>query len=331
MQTRLKHQMGSILVVLVSSITLAGCTIPLLSQKQAGIQVSIKGGQSASVFLNDENLGSASSQAVQFPNLKPERSRLRLVPSDPSLYPYETEITLAPGVITSVIWSFGPNFETSAGEIFTLEAIGNSSSAELSVVSTPENAIIKLDGQSKGFSPLNISNLTEGSSTALTVTAPGYLERTTSITLKNGHRLTAQVKLAREALPFDPIVDESATSSAALEERTQPSSSPTSGTRSARTIPSPSPSSSPTATPKATPQSSSNSSLAPPYVVINETSTGWLRVRAEASGSSEEVAKVDVGTKLPYLGETISGWHGVEYETGKKGWVSGQFATIVRE
>lgn len=67
-----------------------------------------------------------------------------------------------------------------------------------------------------------------------------------------------------------------------------------------------------------------------PYVEIGETGTGWLRVRAEASGSSAELVKIAVGSKVPYLNETVSGWHKIEYATGKQGWVSGKYATIVK-
>jgi N-acetylmuramoyl-L-alanine amidase len=63
--------------------------------------------------------------------------------------------------------------------------------------------------------------------------------------------------------------------------------------------------------------------------VIKETGTGWLRVRDEAAGTGEEVARVDVGQHYKYL-SNMEGWLEIEYSPGKTGWISGQFADIVR-
>ncbi|MFH1244174.1 MAG: SH3 domain-containing protein, partial [bacterium] len=67
-----------------------------------------------------------------------------------------------------------------------------------------------------------------------------------------------------------------------------------------------------------------------PYVLIGETGTGWLRVRKDASGTSDELGKANTGEKLKYLGESTDlGWHQVEFE-GSQGWVSGKYTTIVK-
>lgn len=65
-----------------------------------------------------------------------------------------------------------------------------------------------------------------------------------------------------------------------------------------------------------------------PWVIIGETPTGWLRIRAEAKIASEELGKIDEGEKLRYLEETSEdGWLKVETEWGE-GWVSGRYAEI---
>ncbi|EKD79974.1 MAG: hypothetical protein ACD_40C00234G0003 [uncultured bacterium] len=64
--------------------------------------------------------------------------------------------------------------------------------------------------------------------------------------------------------------------------------------------------------------------------MIGETGTGWLRVRKEASGTSDELGKANTGEKLKYLGESTDlGWHQVEFE-GNSGWVSGKYVTVVK-
>ncbi len=62
-------------------------------------------------------------------------------------------------------------------------------------------------------------------------------------------------------------------------------------------------------------------------VVIGQTGTGWLRVREEGSLSGVEVGKVDSGREFE-VQEEKSGWYKIEYEKGKMGWVSGEFATL---
>ncbi len=62
------------------------------------------------------------------------------------------------------------------------------------------------------------------------------------------------------------------------------------------------------------------------YIKINETQTGWLRVRDKPSTGGLEVAKVDPGSTYKILTEE-NGWYQIEYEKGKKGWVSGEYVT----
>ena len=64
-------------------------------------------------------------------------------------------------------------------------------------------------------------------------------------------------------------------------------------------------------------------------MVINETGTGWLRVRDQASSAGQEIARVDVGGKYPYRAN-LQGWYEIEYEPGETGWISGQYAELVR-
>ena len=61
------------------------------------------------------------------------------------------------------------------------------------------------------------------------------------------------------------------------------------------------------------------------FVKINDTPTGFLRVRFDATTSASEVARLNPGVKVPFLDEK-SGWFKVEYETGKEGWISSRYA-----
>ncbi|MBL7159554.1 PEGA domain-containing protein [Candidatus Microgenomates bacterium] len=68
--------------------------------------------------------------------------------------------------------------------------------------------------------------------------------------------------------------------------------------------------------------------LEKPYVTILDTPTGWLRVREEPTTTATEAAKINPGETYSFLDEE-SGWYQIEYEKGKEGWISGQYADKV--
>ena len=65
-------------------------------------------------------------------------------------------------------------------------------------------------------------------------------------------------------------------------------------------------------------------------LLITSPTTGWLRVRSEPTTSGEEVGRIDDGEKVTYFTDK-DGWYEVEYEEGKKGWISGDYAEKVEK
>lgn len=63
-------------------------------------------------------------------------------------------------------------------------------------------------------------------------------------------------------------------------------------------------------------------------VKILETPTGWLRVRTDPSLSASETAKIKPG-QTHLLLEEKPGWFKIQYEEGKEGWISSQYATKI--
>jgi len=62
-------------------------------------------------------------------------------------------------------------------------------------------------------------------------------------------------------------------------------------------------------------------------VTIEETPTGFLRVRSEPSTLSKEIGQVEPGDKYDLLAEDDStGWFKIEIDENKIGWVSSQYA-----
>lgn len=226
-----------------------------------------------------------------------------------NLISWEGKVNLAPGIITAINRNLGATEAESSGEILSLERISSRNTASLTVVSIPDQAIVKINGVPEGFAPVLKENLTP-SDYQVVVSSPGYEERSITAQTVAGYKLTVSVKLAQK---IEGIAE--ATPSGELEEEVA---------EEAEESPSPSPSPSPKGSPKPSPTPPEK-----PYVKIKETGTGWLRVRTEPSTESEELAKVDVGEMFPYLNEEKFGWYKIEYETGKEGWVSGTYSELV--
>lgn len=289
---------SKLLILVTSSLLLAGCTLPFQPKKKSGVQVTVTGGDKASVFLDGNHIGSTP---LTIPDVKSGTYSLKLVPEDQTKQPYVTTVTLSPGLLTAVNWTFGPTADESGGEIFELAEIADKQKAQLALVTIPDNVIVKIDGQSRGFSPMTLDDISEGPHD-LTVMAPGYIERTSHPKLTKGYRLTVTLKLERESLNATPT----------------PSPSPQQATQSAQ----------PAASPAATASAEvagivTTTTTQTPYVKILDNPLGWLRVRSGPGSSNDEVAKLSVGSSVPYLGEE-SGWYKVEYTTGKQGWISAQ-------
>ncbi len=65
-------------------------------------------------------------------------------------------------------------------------------------------------------------------------------------------------------------------------------------------------------------------------ITIKDTSTGFLRVRSEPTVAASESARVAPGDEFELL-EEKDAWYKIEYEQGKQGWVSSEFATKKEE
>lgn len=65
-------------------------------------------------------------------------------------------------------------------------------------------------------------------------------------------------------------------------------------------------------------------------VKILPTPNDFLRVRAEALATGAELSRVKSGQSFPLVEESVpTGWYKIEYEKGKEGWVSAEYAQKV--
>jgi hypothetical protein len=282
------------LSLLSLTVLLTGCTLP--GRKKSALSVSTT--PQATIFLDGEHLGQTPYYNEK---LKPGDYVLKIVPESTgqALNPWEGRVTLSPGILTVVNRELGLTQDDSSGEILSFEPSADKNATSISVVTTPDGAVVNLDGEPKGFAPISLDKITEGDHILL-ISSPGYKDKTIKAKTVKGNKLIVSVQLARAAVA--PPVDT----------ETQPEAT-------AAASPKPSP------TPKASPKTGSTTTPAKPYVTIDSPDTGWVRVRAEASTAGEELTKVDHGESFPLIDEK-SGWYQIEYAAGKKGWISGKYA-----
>jgi len=298
-------------------VAFAGCSkLPFGGQKQAALQVNST--PSASVYLNGNHVG----QTPYFDDkIKPGEYTVRILVENDPTKDWQTKVNLQPQIITVINRLFGATADDSANYQLQLEALPNKDAIELSVITIPNNVIVKLDNQPEGFSPLSIKDVTEGDH-AITLTAPGYQEMNIQAQTKKGYKLVVSATLAKapEALANDT----SASSSAALTATPTPTGKLISPTPKVTGKATPTPTKKPTSSSTA----SSSAILDRPYVVIKDTPTGWLKVRQEGNSTATEITKVNPGEKYTYLEANDSGWYKITLTNGDEGWISSKYAEL---
>ena len=173
----------------------------------------------------------------------------------------------------------------SEGYVISLTPLSDKNKAELEVISFPTDAKIELDANEIGKTPFLYKKPTE-SDHLLKINKNGYKEKIVRIRTPKGYRLTVIAYLG--------IIS-------GTEEAVPPTKTPLS----------PTPSPSPTA--------------GAAKVLILNTPTGFLRVRASYNITAAIVTTVSPGDTFPLLGEQ-DGWLEIKLTDGRSGWISSQYA-----
>jgi uncharacterized protein YgiM (DUF1202 family) len=181
-------------LVILAIIVVAGSTlfiIRYLRPKPGGILVDTS--PASGVYIDNNYVGKTPFQKTQAAG----EITLKLVPiiSDQNLLPFETKITLIPGVQTVVRREFGKTEDESSGDIVSFEEESGNTTG-LVVISTPDNAQVSLDGIPRGFAPYKTATISPASH-QITVKAPGYIDRIMTLNTKSGYRMTLFAKLAK--------------------------------------------------------------------------------------------------------------------------------------
>jgi hypothetical protein len=322
MRFRFTRLFVSLLGVGLSGLFLAGCSLSDLQQLKAksGLQVITGENQAASLYLNGEYLDKTPYISK---NIKPGIYSLKIDPTDKTLAPFETKITLAEGALAVITWSPGKTPETSGGVIYELMPgkIASSDKAEISFVTIPENAIVTVDNKPQTFSPLTLTNVEPGNH-ELEVKLPSYVTQRHTLNAAAGKKLQITVKLAKQnASAPSPTPGPTASQSAQV---INPMSIASSSAITQASL------SAKLATKK---NSTQSGNLSGTHVTIGKTGFTQagkevLRVRATADPASATVGYAEVDKTYPYLKVYENGWFKITLSSTVTGWVSDEYATV---
>ncbi len=284
--------------IFILSILLSGCSLKLpslTSSQKSGLQVTSN--PQATVLLDGQSLGITP---IQEEGIKSGTYTIKLVPSDNSLQPWETQITLVPGVLTVIDRKLAASLDQSHGYSLSFEKLQSSDQSRLAVTTIPDSVTVTVDGNPQGFTPVSLDTLTEGEHTIL-LTSPGFEDKTIRARTVAGYSLTISAQLAKKGSPDLLGLNTEASPSAFL------------ATPSADLSPSP---------------PSTSSGIAKPYIEINS-SYGWANIRPEPNTNNTAFSRANNGERFSYLNQSTNGYYKIQYSPTQIGWVSSQYSTLV--
>lgn len=286
----MRRKVINIFVVLFSIFFFSGCT---LKKPPSALQIDTT--PSANVLIEGKLSGKTPYQAS---DLKAGEVTVKLIPesSTQALVSWEGKVKLNTGVLTLIQQEFASAEEKMAGQILTLEKIKDEKSAALSVVSNPDGAMVSVDGEARGFTPLLLDKVGVGDHQIL-ISKDGFGERLIKAKTVLSYKLIINAKLAQAETPSSATP--SATPTLAVTPKTTVAPKPTVTGKAGETT-----------------------------VKIKDTPTGFLRVRKGPSTAEAEIAKVNPGETYTLL-EEKSGWYKISLADGTEGWISSSYASKI--
>ena len=256
----------------------------------------------ATVFIDSKAIGRTPFNQ----EMKPGSYTVKLIPiaTNPEIgttsgVTWQGKVTISPFQYTYVRRELRNTEVESTGEVLTIQKSSNlveAGTGEILVETEPDGAIVSYDGQDVGVSPYLVKNAPVGVH-EISVYMPKFRRRTVQVRVVQGGYTT----VAHFQLGLDVDYDKKFAFGQAFE-------ASRSGTlpEVSKALPSPTP------TPKVE------------KVEINETPTGFLRVREDSNFNSKEISQVKPGEVYSYL-EEKDGWIKIKLTDGQEGWVKGEY------
>ena len=193
----MKRKVLFLLLLIVLFIGFIFVRFVLLQRENTAGRLRILSTPPATVFIDNVAVGKTPYEE----KVKVGEPLVKLIPEgeNSQVAPWQGKVNIYKNAMTYISRDLGAQEVTSAGEVLTITKMEKSSFAnnagEVYVESSPSNAIVYLDNDEKGVSPLLLQNVAKGDH-EVSVFMPGFLRRTQKINVEAGYRVTVQFKLA---------------------------------------------------------------------------------------------------------------------------------------
>ena len=192
-------------LVIIGIVLIAAAGLWFVFSRQLGsAAVNIDSSPESNVYINGELVG--RTPYVGEHNAGEISIKLLPLSFDSPRIPFEGKLKLTAGVETILRRNLGETQLDSSGEIISFEKTGQSDAA-VTVVTTPDNAEVSLEGKNIEHSPVRFSDL-ETREYKLKIRAEGYQDQEFSISPQLGYTLTALVDLAKS--PQEELINQPA-------------------------------------------------------------------------------------------------------------------------
>ena len=152
----------------------------------------------SSLFINNNAIDRPTPYENKF---QPGEYTIKLIPRGDatSSASWEGKVMVYSNSVTYINRELGSSQKTSSGEMFTPIPMKNNptkpNTGEISVDTEPIGAIIRLDNDEKGVSPLLLSEVSKGTH-ELSVSLPGFFPKIKKINIETSYRVNVSFKLA---------------------------------------------------------------------------------------------------------------------------------------
>lgn len=164
----------------------------LFDFKQVG-GIRIEANKESKVFLNNQEIGKTP---LQLEDLEPDEYLIKL---ENEISSWQGYVKVVEGTLVVVNRDLGISKAKSSGEIINLE-LGSG----VTVISTPNEAEVVVDGKFVGKTPIEISDLTKGEHIFI-ISHLNFLKRSIKVVLTEGYHLNLGVDLAISETDFTNI------------------------------------------------------------------------------------------------------------------------------
>lgn len=193
----MKSKLFLLLVLIIGFVIFLATKFFWLDNTNAVGRLKIDSNLAASVFVNNVAIGRTPYED----KYKVGEYVLKLIPEEvaTSTASWQRKIAINKNALTYINADLGTSDLTTSAEVFSVskaeKKISKANMGDMYVETEPSGAIIYLDNDEKGVSPLYMSDITPGDH-ELSVFMPGFFRRTEKVNIITDYKINAYMKLA---------------------------------------------------------------------------------------------------------------------------------------